>query len=112
MIGVDMLNSEAERIGNLLNTEDMRNEEKWSNLPVTSRISIITATSLVGIGVVLVIISFAYPPVGEVEDTTLYFFGMALTFFGALFGMNLHFSSVIDGKIQDLRKKEAKKVKK
>lgn len=112
MIGVDMMNSEAERIGNLLNTEDMRNKKEWSDLSVTSQISIITATSLVVIGVVLVIWSFVHPPLGEIEDTTLYFFGMALTFFGALFGMNLHFSSVIDGKIQELRKKEAKKVKK
>ena len=112
MIGVDMLNSEAERIGNLLNTEDMRNKKEWSDLSVASQISIITATGLVVIGVILVTWSFVHPPLGEIEDTTLYFFGMALTFFGALFGMNLHFSSVIDGKIQDLRKKEAKKVKK
>ncbi len=112
MIGVDTLTSEVEKIGNLLNTEDMRNKENWSDLSVTSQISISTAVGLVLVGVALVIWSFFYPPVGEIEDTTLYFFGMALTFFGALFGMNLHFSSVIDGKIQNLRKKEAKKVKK
>ena len=112
MIGVDTLTSEVEKIGNLLNTEDMRNKEKWSDLSVTSQISISTAVGLVLVGVVLVFWSFVHPPLGEIEDTTLYFFGMALTFFGALFGMNLHFSSVIDGKIQDLRKKEAKKVKK
>lgn len=112
MIGMDTLTSEVEKIGNLLNTEDMRNKKEWSDLSVTSQISIITATSLVVIGVVLVIWSFVHPPLGEIEDTTLYFFGMALTFFGALFGMNLHFSSVIDGKIQELRKKETKKVKK
>lgn len=106
------MTSEVENIGNLLNTENMRNGKNWSDLSITSRISVCTATGLVAIGVVLVIISFAYPPVGEIEDATLYFFGMALTFFGALFGMSLHFSSVIDGKIQDLRKKETKKVAK
>ena len=58
-----------------------------------------SAIAMLTAGVLLSILGFFVPPVGEISDSVLWFFGQCLIYAGSIFGVGIY----IENKFSDLR---------
>ena len=56
-------------------------------------LQLICAVAMVVIGSSLLIAGFVVPPLGVIDSSVLFAFGVILTFVGALFGIDYHYKS-------------------
>ena len=57
---------------------------------------IISALALLTTGVALSFIGFFEPPVGEISDSVLWYFGQTLIYAGSVFGIKAYVDSKLD----------------
>lgn len=60
-----------------------------------------SAIAMLAAGVLLSILGFFVPPVGEISDSVLWFFGQCLIYAGSVFGLGIY----IENKFSDLKRR-------
>lgn len=68
-------------------------KNKWSDLNIKEKISIISAIAAFVIGWTLSICGFIVPPVGEVHESILFILGQGLVYAASVFGIAAYFKS-------------------
>lgn len=59
-----------------------------------------SAVALLAAGVALSVAGFIVPPLGEISDSVLWFFGQCLIYAGSIFGVSIY----VSGKFSELKK--------
>lgn len=68
-------------------------KQKWNDLNVKEKLSIISACVAFALGWIMSIAGFWIPPVGEVADSILWILGQALLYAASVFGIAAYFRS-------------------
>ena len=68
-------------------------KNKWSDLDIKQKLSIISAIAAFVIGWALSIAGFFVPPLGEVHESILFILGQGLVYAASVFGIAAYFKS-------------------
>ncbi len=77
---------------------------KWT-VETKEIVQYIVATLMLLFGIMLTGWGFLVPPLGEISNGVLIVLGQTLTFAGAVFGINLHYSNELDRFKQEIRQR-------
>lgn len=65
--------------------------EKWRKLSFKEKLSYVLCGGAFVMGFILSVAGFCVPPTGEISGSLLTWFGMVLTFVGAVLGISTHY---------------------
>ena len=78
-----------------------KRNEKITNLKNTA--GVVTAIAAFSLGWLLTIISFFYPPEGQVHDSVLWILGQGMSYCGAILGVGMYFKANVEKFRRDSR---------
>lgn len=72
-------------------------KERWSDLDLRTRLAYVTAIVAFGVGWILTILGFIFPPLGIVSDSVLWILGQALVYAASVFGVGMYVTGSVRG---------------
>lgn len=72
-------------------------KERWKDLDLKTRLAYVTAIIAFGIGWILTILGFVFPPLGIVSDSVLWILGQALVYAASVFGVGMYVTGSVRG---------------
>lgn len=72
-------------------------KERWRDIDLKTRIAYITAIVAFGIGWILTILGFIFPPLGIVSDSVLWILGQSLVYAASVCGVGMYVTGSVKG---------------
>lgn len=68
----------------------INNKQHWSELTLKEKVTISTAIASFGLGWLIIFLNFFIPPMGEVNDSSLWIMGQSLIYTGSVLGISIY----------------------